>query len=78
MQPRLSLFNGDDSSLETPKKQPAASTRVSIRLEEAASILADASKMQRSWLADFGDEEVTMSSDLYEILTAYSQLRPSA
>lgn len=78
MQPRLRLFNGDVSSLETPKKQPAASQRVSMRLNEVAAILADAAKMQRSWLADFGDEEVSVSADLYEVMTAYSQLRPSA
>ncbi len=78
MQPRLRLFNGDVSSIETPQPESPAPQHVSMSLDELAAVLADAAKMNRTWLADFGDEQINIPADLYEIMSAYSQLRPSA
>jgi len=72
MRPRLKLFTGED--------QPAASAeaQVSVPLAEVANLLVDAQMWNRTWLLDFRDEKVKISADLYEILSAYSNLRPSA
>jgi hypothetical protein len=74
MRPRLRLFIGADEQQAIAAAEP----EVSIRLEELTRILADAIIWDRSWIHDFGDDEVRISSDLYEVLSAYSQMRPSA
>jgi len=72
MRPRLRLFTGDNdcTALATPQ--------VSVPLGEITAILADALRSDRSWLHDFEDDEIQISEDLYEILTSYGHLRPSA
>ncbi|MEZ6128186.1 MAG: hypothetical protein R3C59_05870 [Planctomycetaceae bacterium] len=74
MRQRLRLFIGEDelNSAELPAPE------VSMELEELTRILQDAIIWDRSWLRDLADERVTVSADLYEVLAAYSQLRPSA
>ena len=74
MRQRLRLFIGEDERVGTELKQ----NEVSIELQELTRILSDAIIWDRSWVKDLADEEVKISSDLYEVLTAYSQLRPSA
>ena len=74
MRPRLRLFIGEDELAGTD----VADAEVSIQLEELTRILADAIIWDRTWLADLGDEPVKVSADLYEVLMAYSQMRPSA
>jgi len=74
MRQRLRLFIGEDEL--NGAELPAA--EVSMELEELTRILQDAIIWDRSWLRDLSDERVTISADLYEVLTAYSQLRPSA
>jgi hypothetical protein len=42
-------------------------------------LLADAVNNQRTWVGDFADDEITISTDLYEVLLAYQYYqRPSA
>ncbi|MEO1995795.1 MAG: hypothetical protein ABGZ17_11025 [Planctomycetaceae bacterium] len=72
MRPRLRLFTGEDA-LETVEPE-----QVSVPLAEIANLLVDAAKSDRTWLIDFRDDEVKLSADLYEVLSAYSHLRPSA
>ena len=74
MRQRLRLFIGEDERVGTELKR----TEVSIELQELTQILSDAIIWDRSWVKDLGDEEVRISTDLYEVLMAYSQLRPSA
>ena len=58
---------------------PAARHSVTVPLEEVLPLLVDAVRTNRSWLDDFRDEEITISSDLYEVLMAYQHFRrPSA
>ncbi len=73
MRPRLRLFNGNEKS-ESTMTEP----EVSIRLEELTRILADAIIWDRTWIQDFADDEVKISADLFEVLSVYSQMRPSA
>jgi hypothetical protein len=37
--------------------------------------LADAINSQRTWLNDFEEDDVTISSDLYEVILAYQHFR---
>jgi hypothetical protein len=52
---------------------------VTVPLADVLPLLADAVRSERTWLADFADDEITVSMDLYEVLLAYQHYRrPSA
>ena len=52
---------------------------VTLSLGEVLPLLLDATKNRRQWISDFADDEITISSDLYEVLLAYQHFRrPSA
>jgi len=52
---------------------------VSVPLGEIFPLLADAVRSQRTWLRDFEEDEITISTDLYEVILAYQHFRrPSA
>ena len=52
---------------------------VNLPLGEVLPLLMDAVKNRRQWVGDFFDDEITISSDLYEVLLAYQHFRrPSA
>lgn len=72
MRPRLRLFVGDEDAA------PYAEPEISVPLGEITRVLADAVYSNRAWLRDFANDEVKISADLYEILSAYMHLRPSA
>lgn len=74
MRPRLRLFVG----AEEPETMTLPEPEVSIKLGELTRILADAIIWDRTWVADFADDDIRISSDLYEVLSTYAQLRPSA
>ena len=74
MRPRLRVFAGDGEQGGPELNAP----EVSMELSELTRILSDAIIWDRSWLADLADERVKVSADLYEVLSVYSQLRPSA
>ena len=72
MRPRLRLYTGEDSS------DRFGPSKVSVPLGELAQVLSEASRWNRAWVTDFADDGVEVSADLYEILSTYSHLRPSA
>lgn len=72
MRPRLRLFIGEEQG------GIVAEPPVTVSLGAISKLLADAACSERSWLADFKDDEVQISADLYEVLSAYMHLRPSA
>jgi len=49
--------------------------RVQVTLGEILPTLADAVASNRTWLTDFEDDEVTISSDLHDVLQAYRHFR---
>ncbi len=58
---------------------PSGRRSVTVPLMEVLPLLADAVESKRTWLRDFSDDEITISSDLYEVLLAYQHFRrPSA
>ena len=74
MRSRLRLFVG----VEAPEAAVYPEPEVSMKLGELTRILADAIIWDRTWIADFSDDDVRISADLFEVLSSYSQLRPSA
>ena len=48
---------------------------VSLPLGEVLPLLMEAVKNRRQWVGDFFDDEITISSDLYEVLLAYQHFR---
>ncbi len=72
MRPRLRIFTPDEDTAVAEPEQ------VNVRLGDITRVLADAVRWDRTWLADFENDEVRVSTDLYEVLSAYLHLRPSA
>jgi hypothetical protein len=50
----------------------------SIRLSELYPLLAQAYRDNYVWLRDFEDDELLVSNDLYEVVRAFADCRPSA
>jgi hypothetical protein len=48
---------------------------VTVPLGEVCGWLTDALLNDRTWLRDFEDDEVTISSDLYDVILAYRHYR---
>jgi hypothetical protein len=48
---------------------------VRVSLGEILPLLADAVASNRTWLGDFADDEITISSDLHDVLQAYRHFR---
>jgi len=77
----LRIYNGP--SEETPTVRILETVelphRVRVPLSEILPLLVDAVQSKRTWLRDFAEDEVTISTDLYEVILAYQHYRrPSA
>lgn len=70
-QTRLKIFDPDYLVADRPKMKR-------VRLKQIVRVLFDAAKADRTWLSDFAEDEIKISADLYETLTMYRRLRPSA
>ncbi len=63
----------DQDFLDTPTKME--SPRVVVNMQQILPLLVDAVRSNREWLKDFSNETVEVSSDLYEVLLAYKEMR---
>ena len=72
--PRLRIFPRPQEELELDSASPA----VPIRLADLYPLLAQAYRDNFVWLRDFEDDELLVSSDLFEVVRAFSDYRPSA
>lgn len=77
---RLRVYYGPETaSVATSPATIPLREVVKLPLGEVLPLLMDAAGSRRSWLKDFGDDEISISSDLYEVLLAYQHFRrPSA
>jgi hypothetical protein len=73
MRPRLRLFTGEDEDGSVPVE-----AQVNVRFGEITRALVEAVRWDRAWLRDFENDEVRVSSDLYEVISSFTRLRPSA
>lgn len=55
--------------------EEAADQGVRVTLGDILPLLADAVASNRTWLSDFADDELTISTDLHEVLQAYRHFR---
>jgi hypothetical protein len=83
---RLRVYFGPDEAANrgglatatAPDTIPLRET-VTLPVGEVLPLLLDAVKSKRQWVGDFFDDDITISSDLYEVLLAYQHFRrPSA
>jgi hypothetical protein len=74
----LRVYYGPAETTTTVAAKASADS-VTVPLGEILPLLADAVRSQRTWLADFENDAVTISTDLYEVILAYQHFRrPSA
>ena len=73
---RLRVFphSEDDARGAVDQHTPS----VPIRLADLYPLLAQAYRDNYVWLRDFEDDELLVSDDLYEVIRAFSNCRPSA
>jgi hypothetical protein len=71
---RLRVFPYPESEPERAQSGPA----VSIKLADLYPLVAQAYRDKYVWLRDFEDEEIVVSPDLFEIVRAFTDFRPSA
>ncbi len=77
----LRVYYGPDEIAGSSAMSPTIPLRetVSLPLGEVLPLLTEAVAGRRQWVDDFFDDEITISSDLYEVLLAYQHFRrPSA
>lgn len=81
-QPRLRIYYGpQENQSEAVALQDRSQRRetVTVPLGDVFPMLLDAVRSERTWLRDFEDDEITISTDLYEVILAYQHYRrPSA
>lgn len=73
MRHRLRLFTGDEADV-----LPMPAPHVTVKLGDISRALVEANRRSRTWLEDFADDEIKVSADLYEVISAYMRLRPGA
>ena len=75
----LRVYHGPQNETATLSQTRVARETVSVPLGDILHLLADAVESRRTWLQDFQNDEITISSDLYEVILAYQHYRrPSA
>ena len=55
--------------------EESADRGVQVTLGDILPLLADAVASNRTWLTDFAEDEITISSDLHDVLQAYRHFR---
>ncbi len=76
----LRIYYGpeDQSSVSSVSECPREN-EVTVPLRDILATLVDAVQSDRGWLRDFENDDVTISTDLYEVILAYQHYRrPSA
>ena len=69
----------DEPTCTTLTEVSTRKETVTVQLGEIIHLLTDAVQSQRTWLKDFERDNVTIPSDLYEVIMAYQHYsRPSA
>jgi hypothetical protein len=63
---------------EESSDAPSAAPAVPIRLADLYPLLAQAYRDNYVWLRDFEEDELLVSNDLFEVVRAFADCRPSA
>ena len=79
MQNRLRIYYGPDESTTQATTVTHQPQTVTVSAGQVFSALVDAMQNDRTWVKDFEDDDITISSDMYEVILAYQHIRrPSA
>lgn len=70
---RLRVFPHPEGDHES-----GASPAIPIKLSDLYPLLAQAYRDNYVWLRDFEEDELLVSNDLYEVVRAFANCRPSA
>lgn len=70
---RLRVYYGPEDVLTAAEGTPRQ--MVSVPVSEVLPLLLEAARTRRAWLEDFSADEMTISSDLYEVLLAFGHFR---
>ena len=74
----LKFITVQNRSPRCGKATAAGAQTVTMPMGEILPLLADAVNSRRTWLQDFADDQITISSDLYEVILAYQHhIRPA-
>lgn len=73
MATRLKLYTPAPEEVEA-RPEPD----VCVRLGDLLPVVAMAQRMNFIWLKDFLDDEVVVSTDLYEVMQAFRSSRPTS
>lgn len=77
--PQLRIYYGPHDDAITAEPLQHQQQKVTVPLGDIFPLLADAVNSGKTWVRDFEDDEITISSDLYEVMLAYQHFhRPSA
>jgi hypothetical protein len=71
---RLRVFPHPEDETHPEPHDPA----IPIRLSDLYPLLAQAYRDNYVWLRDFEDDQLLVSADLFEVVRAFSDCRPSA
>ena len=71
---RLRVFPRPEDEPQAASHDPA----VPIRLADLYPLLAQAYRDNYVWLRDFEEDQLLVSPDLFEVVRAFSDCRPSA
>lgn len=74
MAAHLRVFPAPDEIDEYSESEPA----IHIRLGDLLPLVAMAQRQHFIWLQDFLDDEVSISTDLHDVLMAFRSCKPSA
>ena len=75
----LRIYYGPPEDAAGSPQDGASRHSVTVPLGEVLPLLADAVQSERTWLSDMEEDEITISTDLYEVILAYQHYRrPSA
>ena len=73
---QLRVYSEPDLSLrDFSVVEESADRGVQVTLGDILPLLADAVASNRTWLTDFADDEITITSDLHDVLQAYRHFR---
>lgn len=72
---KLRVYTGPDADSATILHSAPRPNTVRTTLGEILPLLADAVTSNRTWLTDFEADEVTISTDLHDVLQAYRHFR---
>ena len=75
MATHLKIYRGPEMGESPVSKVESGEDCVTVSFGEVLPLIVDAVRSERTWLSDFEFDDVTISRDLYEVLSAYQYFR---